>query len=892
MARDTLRAEIAVGLPQDTAHGAGDAAGAAYAAFQRIGASIGAWGDEAARIEGERAGKIAGQSPDFASTGATTIRGRAYDKAGEASFLALTQANFTSDALTLAADPSLRDNPTALGARYAQLTDSYKQRVGQAGQHLVGDFTVSATELGTKLRMRALDAMEAKQKDSARARFFETQQTHATNVARLAASDPDSEATFRQAQEGLAGQFAALDAGVAAGHFSAEEAAKKKQALQSDTLVTIYSARAGKMTDPQAIETLRGKLGDEFKAGKSRLDGATWERLDADLRKLSKTRAAEYSVATATLRKEFDDYVDRAAKALTPPRAEWDALETKAKALGPAGGALLSEARGKLQVETAMRGMNAQERADYLAKLEDQAKQGLPQDGATMTRDNWTLGFYKPEDLLAPTDGGQKIDARAATMADRAAQRFFDETGVRVRVNDPDTGQAGTAGRRRGVADPADNPHVANSQHLHGKAFDFQTQGLNEAQKARFLTILREEGFGGIGIYKGGAGHTHADAGPARVWDDGGGIPGWAAEALKTPARPQGVTAPMARTVEHGRETDKRITRLEKDDLLGAAEQAGVMPGGTARPLDMTSGDGLAASVAARTAQATAVAGLYKRATPTIFRPEEKKAIGETLQAGGQKALDTINGIVRGAGAQAPAALAELGESAPEMAHASMLAVQTGDTGLQRRVAAALEARRVPGAKPLRVTGDTIEQALKDEAGSALQGLSLAQRERVKATIALAYEHLAAQRGLNPDDVNATKELARQALGASKVGGVSYGGVANVYARGNWGGTWVKTLAPPDVRADRFSDALHALTDDDLKGLADPPVDAKGKPMSAADLLKRPPTLTAGGAYVFGHADATTGAIEPVRAQSGKPFALPWAGVAEALRKRVPEAFR
>lgn len=156
----------------------------------------------------------------------------------------------------------------------------------------------------------------------------------------------------------------------------------------------------------------------------------------------------------------------------------------------------------------------------------------LPDDGTKLTDKNWNLQFYKPEDMLAPTAGGRHVDARAATMADRAAKRFFDETGIRVAINDPDKGQGGTAGRRRGTADPEDNPHVSNSQHLHGKAFDFQTQNLTEAQKSKFLTTLIEEGFTGFGFYKSGDGHLHADAGASRNWHDGSGIPAWAAAAM------------------------------------------------------------------------------------------------------------------------------------------------------------------------------------------------------------------------------------------------------------------------------------------------------------------------------------------------------------------------
>lgn len=159
--------------------------------------------------------------------------------------------------------------------------------------------------------------------------------------------------------------------------------------------------------------------------------------------------------------------------------------------------------------------------------------------GQKMTRDNWSLGFYKPADLMAPTGAGQWVDARAAQMADELGKRFFDETGVRVRVNDPHDFNAagGTEGKRRGTSDPADNPHVGNSRHLAGDAFDFQIQGLSPAQKARFLTLARDIGFKGVGFYNGGNGHLHLDAGADRSWGE---RPDWAQEAMRTPPAPRG----------------------------------------------------------------------------------------------------------------------------------------------------------------------------------------------------------------------------------------------------------------------------------------------------------------------------------------------------------------
>ena len=154
----------------------------------------------------------------------------------------------------------------------------------------------------------------------------------------------------------------------------------------------------------------------------------------------------------------------------------------------------------------------------------------IPQPGAKMTADNWSLKFYKPEDMLAPTGGGRQVDARAATMADALGQQFFEKTGIRVGINDVNDSK-GTAGKRRGASDPDDNPHVGNSQHLHGKAFDFQIQKLSPDQKKLFLQTARDIGFSGVGFYEGKSGHLHLDTGNARSW---GALPSWAGAGIPT----------------------------------------------------------------------------------------------------------------------------------------------------------------------------------------------------------------------------------------------------------------------------------------------------------------------------------------------------------------------
>ena len=167
----------------------------------------------------------------------------------------------------------------------------------------------------------------------------------------------------------------------------------------------------------------------------------------------------------------------------------------------------------------------------YVKKILGQGPQEVV-PGQRMTAANWTLKNFKPEDLTAPTPGGAWVDARAATALDKLTdtmkQRF---RGFQIRINEERDPNGVTAGRRRGTADPADNPHVKKSQHLKGTAFDVQIQNWTTEEKQAFIAEARKLGFKGFGFY-GPQGHLHIDMGAERTW---GRVPTWATESLKTP---------------------------------------------------------------------------------------------------------------------------------------------------------------------------------------------------------------------------------------------------------------------------------------------------------------------------------------------------------------------
>lgn len=159
---------------------------------------------------------------------------------------------------------------------------------------------------------------------------------------------------------------------------------------------------------------------------------------------------------------------------------------------------------------------------------------GLPPAGKRLTPQSFAEikpEFYKASDFMDPREGGQFVDARAAKMADMLGKRFFDATGIKVPINEEHGFTPGDAaspsGKRRGTSLPG--THAPNSQHHHGRAFDFQIQKLTPDQKALFLKTAREIGFTGVGFYENSSKHLHLDTATARSW---GGMPTWAGAGM------------------------------------------------------------------------------------------------------------------------------------------------------------------------------------------------------------------------------------------------------------------------------------------------------------------------------------------------------------------------
>jgi len=95
---------------------------------------------------------------------------------------------------------------------------------------------------------------------------------------------------------------------------------------------------------------------------------------------------------------------------------------------------------------------------------------------------------------------------------------------------------------------------------------------------------------------------------------------------------------------------------------------------------------------------------------------------------------------------------------------------------------------------------------------------------------------------------------------------------------------------PPSVRADSFRDVVRAVRDEDLAGLAVPPMTVEGKLYRARDIASAIPVAVRGG-YRFALGDPLSNDPQYIRGADGKPFVLDFGVLESTLRQRVPGAY-
>lgn len=363
--------------------------------------------------------------------------------------------------------------------------------------------------------------------------------------------------------------------------------------------------------------------------------------------------------------------------------------------------------------------------------------------------------------------------------------------------------------------------------------------------------------------------------------------------SLEKTMREKGATPTGLALKDAGEKLLKNMRKEVAADPLGWSNRTNVMP---VPPIQFGSPDA-GGQMADRANRAEIVAQHYGIA-PTYLRPDEKAALEVAASKGGDAMLAVARTLVDGFGDRAPKVMAEISNDAPALAHVGALMQSGGNTAFAVDVADAVKLRQDKEFK--------IPKWLDHPADKIMAAQGARAREVYGAAFALAPDSgRAAQKaaqdafftranrnGYEPlldtaDSKKAYDRALQDSAGAKFIDGKQYGGIGD-YKPGYW--TNYRVMVPGNVRADRFRDAIGAITDEDLSKMAISPVAASGKAYTAADIRAAVPIATRGG-YRFAMGDPNSEDPKYIRGADGKPFVLDFGQMEERLRARVPGAF-
>lgn len=859
----------------------GSAATVAMGAIsEKLAAKFGAIADQAAQVEGQRAGATAGLDPAFKPSGSMTLRGQAFDRAGIQVYASKLTAKLSSDMADLF--DQTRDSPAAFQAGAAKLKAQYEQN--HVFPEVMPEFQDRFAALELSYRTATRNNFDQARRDRDRATFVTDLQDSETSRARLLATGGDPAAMSRAIEASVADDVARIDALVASQSMTAEAGAKEKLALQSRAAVSTIAAAAGRLATPAEIDAFRVTTRERFAKGEIKgLSADDFQQLDSGLAQMATKLRTEGKTATNALEKQFDDFTERLARGDTPSQAEWIRLNTEANTLGAQGQAIAAKAERRARLATAIASLPPDQAQAYVDKLTASAR-----------------ASRGPGKFDAPASANiDKVDPRLVDIMRTAAEQM----GLSVRVT-PSGGmnarRAGTQNHPTGRAldieiigpDGKPLPNFQNGKSF--RAYEELAHAAKQIQEAKYPDLNDAFRWGGYFSGRWNADLMHFDV-------SGGGMAGgdWKtgltpdmrsaypdAQSMGIDQAPKvaagGMSADTADDLAFARKLVDQKTKAYADDMLGAAASERLI----AEPTILAPGRPDSAElVAARVAQADAVAGARSRA-PQYIRPGEKPAILAALGQGGDVALQTLSDIVKGAGPKAPAILRELGQDAPVMAQAGSLIAAGGSVVAVKDALEAVRLKRDGTSLPAPSPSD--QMTILGEVMGASLSSNADERNRIGQLANFIFGARAARLNVDPTSSDG-KALYRQALqeasGAVFINGEQLGGFIE-YGGGFSGRFSGVVSVPPGLSATRLPEMIDAIRPEDLSSLAIPPVDPDGKPVPVTDIQQALP-VRYGNGFRFQLEDPQTGDPVFIRGADGRPFTLPSSALRDIYTLRL-----
>lgn len=370
--------------------------------------------------------------------------------------------------------------------------------------------------------------------------------------------------------------------------------------------------------------------------------------------------------------------------------------------------------------------------------------------------------------------------------------------------------------------------------------------------------------------------------------------------ALEKHMQTDGATETGLALKKSGEALLKKMQTEIKRDQLGWADRTEVM---SVPRIDFSKPDAVVA-MQDRIARAETVAKHFGT-TPQYLRPDEVQALQLAANGGGDKMLQVAHMIADGFGDRAPQVMSEVSKESSTLAHIGSLASVGGSPQFQMDVAETVKLRndaKLQGVaiklpqwmnKPPEKVMAAQRSNASDVFGNAFVQAQDVQRTVESAAADAYFARAFRTPSLSPVLDNSagktahTRALQESAGATFTKDGTQYGGVGSIKP-GMW--TNYKVVVPSNVRADRFSDVIGAIKNEDLQALPTAPVSASGKAYTARDIQTAIPVATSGG-YRFAMGEPGSDDPKWIRGADGKPWVLDLESLTPVLQRRVPGAF-
>jgi|GEM_PF-5339668 len=235
-----------------------DAEAALASALAPSAAKLSAWADRAAAEDGARAGAAAGNDPDYRPTGASTIRGRAFEQAATQTYLDNLDARMREDINKIA--QAHTGNPVGMVDAFAKMKKVYEDR--DLFPEIAGRFDAAfkrATLAPVRTAQRAVDARARSERHAALDNTVATRLRDLERNAYALGLDAEADETLAADLLELRGVLDGTDP-----HGTPLLSAQEQERLMRDATRTVARARVSASFDRLESVDAKKKFLDQF----------------------------------------------------------------------------------------------------------------------------------------------------------------------------------------------------------------------------------------------------------------------------------------------------------------------------------------------------------------------------------------------------------------------------------------------------------------------------------------------------------------------------------------------------------------------------------------------------------------------------------------------------